>query len=215
MHLLIATLLYGVAPTDLVSFEARVLLNPAVAFREMAQERSGGRWVLVRRPLLLAFTIGCAVSLLASGRLSVRLITDGAVSFAFVPVFEAAALAVVYQSGPRRIRFTQAVDLFFAGNAPWLLLAIALGAFFSVLAPTEIPRWWTAPPRMWVVDGAFVPVMLWSAYIDFHFFREAMGRPSGRAVRDVILQRAIAWSCAIAYFFGIAIWPWIVARSGV
>jgi hypothetical protein len=55
--------------------------------------------VALRRPLLLAFTLGCAVSLLASGRLSARLIVDGAVSFAFVPVFEVLAFAALYRRG--------------------------------------------------------------------------------------------------------------------
>src|SRR5262249_31078418 len=56
------------------SAELRVLLDPTAAFRELAAEAATGIWTLVRRPLLLAFTFGCTVSLQASGRLSVRLI---------------------------------------------------------------------------------------------------------------------------------------------
>jgi hypothetical protein len=42
--------------------------------------------ILGRRPLLLAFLLGCSVSMLASGRFTLRLIVDGTLSFAFVPL---------------------------------------------------------------------------------------------------------------------------------
>jgi hypothetical protein len=58
------------------------------------------------------FMLGWLVSLQASGRLRARLIADGALSFAFVPLFEMAALAAVYRLGPRRISFARMVDLF-------------------------------------------------------------------------------------------------------
>lgn len=182
-----------------LSVEARVLLGPVSAFRDLAQNQRGGGWVLVRRPLLLVFVLGCGVSLLASGRVSARLIADGAVSFAFVPLFEIGALAAVCRRGPRRIPFAHAVDLFFTGNAPWLAWLLAVAALACVLTPVQLPRW-TTPPRLWLVLGPLVPVIAWSAYIDFRFFREVLQRPARRAVGDVLLQRAIAWPCALSYF---------------
>jgi hypothetical protein len=194
------------------SAEARVLLSPAAAFRELAQEQRSGAWVLVRRPLLLAFVCGCTVSLQASGRLGARLIVDGAVSFAFVPLFEMAALAIVYRRGPRRMPFARAVDLFFTANAPWLLWMIAFDALRCVQTPTHA----TAPPvpLLWILEASLVPIAAWSAYIDVQFFREVLPRPAGSPVRDVILQRAIGWSSTIVYFLGYAIWPHIVGRIG-
>ena len=41
---------------------------------------------LLRRPLLLLFVLGCGVSMEVSGRFSLRLIADGMISFAFVPI---------------------------------------------------------------------------------------------------------------------------------
>src|SRR5262249_60631416 len=60
-------------------------------------------WLLLRRPLLLALFIGSGVSLMSSGRLTPRLVVDGAVSFAFVPVFELAAFALVHRRGSPRV----------------------------------------------------------------------------------------------------------------
>ena len=192
------------------SAEGRVLLGPAAAFRELAQEQRSGAWVLVRRPLLLAFVCGCTVSLLASGRLGARLIVDGAVSFAFVPLFEMAALAIVYRLGPRRIPFARAVDLFFVANAPWLLWMIAFGVLRCVQTPMQA----TSPPAalMWILEASLVPIAAWSAYIDVQFFREVLPRPAGSPVRDVFLQRAVGWPSTIVYFLGYAIWPEVVAR---
>ena len=167
--------------------------------------------MLLRRPLLLVFMGGCVVSLLASGRLSARLIVDGAVSFTFVPIFEVMGLAAVYRRGPRRLTFARTVDLFFAGNAPWLLWLLGLAAFSCVQSPTQVPTW-TVPPTAWIAVGSLVLIAVWSAYIDFRFCREVLGRPSGAALRDLVFFRAIAWSGATLYFLGYDIWPEVVGR---
>jgi hypothetical protein len=83
-------------------------------------------WVLARRPLLLALVLGFAISLIVSGRFTVRLIADGALSFAFVPLAELAGLALVYYLGRRVLPFAQAVDRFFSGNTAWLWWLLAI-----------------------------------------------------------------------------------------
>jgi hypothetical protein len=193
------------------SAEFRVLIDPAATFRELTKEQIGGLWVLLRRPLRLLFICGCVVSLWASGRLSVRLIADGAVSFAFLPVFSLAALAAVYWQSPRRVSFARAADLFFIANAPWLVWLVA----FAALRALESPTLAAAPPLVLssAIELSLVVVAAWSAYVDWHFFREVLPHPSGSA-RDLILQRAIGWSCSVAYFVGIAIWAEIAGRIG-
>ena len=152
-------------------------------------------------------------SLQASGRLSARLVTDGIVSFAFVPIFELASLAVVYGRRPRRIPFAQAVDLFFAANAPWLLWLLA----FMVLRSLQTPLQATAlpPPLVWTLLLSVVPVAAWSVYIDLQFFREVLPRQVGGARRDLSLQRVISWTCILGYFVGHEVWELIAARIGV
>ena len=127
------------------SLETRALIGPATTFRAAADEQTAGAWRLLRRPLLLALFFGCTVSLQASGRLSARLVTDGIVSFAFIPIFEVLSLAIVYRRGPRRVPFAQAVDLFFVANTPWLLWLLAFAAVRSLQTPlqaTALPDWW-------------------------------------------------------------------------
>ena len=193
------------------SQEFRVLFHPSATFRQLAAEQTGGLWVLVRRSLRLVFVCGCVVSLWASGRLGVRLIADGAVSFAFLPVFSLIALAVVYRRSPRRVSFAQAADLFSIANAPWLLWLVA----FATLRCLEPPTQAAAQPLILAaaIKLSLVVVAGWSTYVDLLFFRQVLPRPGGSA-RDLILQRAIGWTCSVVYFFGIALWPIVVEYLG-
>jgi hypothetical protein len=156
---------------------------------------------LWRGPLWLAFVIGCVVSAGASGGFRVRLIADGAVSFAFVPAFEVAALAIVCRTETRaRVPFPEAVGRFFAGNTPWLAWMTIVAAAFAVTPPRSI-----GPLVKPALFGSLVP-LVWSAYADFRFFRDVMQRDGAGARRDLALHRLISWSAILIYFFGIAIW---------
>jgi hypothetical protein len=184
-----------------------VLLSPATVFRDLTPEPAG-IWLMLRRPLLLALACGCVVSLWASGRLSARLVADGMVSFAFLPAFQLVALAAVYWRRPRRVSFAHAADLYFAANGPWLLWLIAFATLRCLLTPT----WASAAPAplRWIVELSLLPVAVWSAYIDLHFFGNVLPRPARSAARDLILHRAIGWTCTLGYFIGIAAWATLV-----
>lgn len=191
------------------SAEARVLFDPAAVFRELTDDRRPGLRVLVRRPLFLAFVFGCVVSMEASGRFTARLVADGMISFAFVPFVEAVALAVVFRRHAHVIPFARAVDMYFVANAPWLLWLIALSTLRAFQSPIQATA--PSPLLIWAVLASLVPVAVWSAWIDLHYFRVVLPRPAG-AMRDLLLERAIAWSCAIVYFLGYAIWPEMIGR---
>jgi len=186
------------------SAEARVLVGPAATFRALADAPPGA--APLSRPALLLLFLGCAVSFLASGTPNVRLIVDGAISFAFVPICETAGLAASIRFGHRRVPFARAIDVFFAGNAPWLAWCVVVAAATTLTRPIL----WTPPI---IVASAVVPVV-WSMLVDYHFFREVTGATASDAVRATLVQRAVAWTLATAYFFGIAIWPQVAGRLG-
>jgi hypothetical protein len=195
------------------SLETRALIGPATTFRAAADEQTAGAWRLLRRPLLLAMFFGCTVSLQASGRLSARLVADGIVSFAFIPIFEILSLAVVYRRGQRRVLFAQAVDLFFVANTPWLLWLLAFAAVRSLQTPlqaTALPDWWVRTLLLSVV-----PTASWSAYIDLQFFRTVLPRQEGSAARDLILQRTISWTCILGWYLGHELWEYVAVWINV
>lgn len=159
-------------------------------------------WILIRKPLLQAFVLGCAVSMLASRRLTPRLVVDGLISFAFVPVFVVAAFAVVYLRARPALPFTAAVDRFFDGNVPWLMWLTAITA---VAAMTWSMQW-----PLWMLEASLLPPVAWAAYADYRFFRDVCHRPRRAALGDLALHRAVAWPLVVGYFLGAPIWTEIV-----
>jgi hypothetical protein len=119
------------------------------------------------------------------------------------------ALGVVFRRRPHVIPFARAVDMFFVANAPWLLWLIGFASVRGLETPIRASAM-TTPVELAVL-ATLVPVALWSAWIDLHFFRAVLPRPAG-AFRDLLLERAIAWPCTIGYFVGVAIWPEIIGR---
>jgi len=158
------------------------------------------RVTLIRRPLLLAFVFGCVVSLLAANRLSARLITDGIVSFAFIPLFMLGSLALVYRRTARRVPFPQAADKFFAANTPWLLWLLVFVGIRALQTPEQASAW----PIWWqrTVLLSLLAPMAWSFYLDLRFFRRVTVDSARSALADVALQRLICWTCILGYFIG-------------
>jgi hypothetical protein len=187
------------------------MLNPAVAYRFLAQQPPcrGGGWLGWRGPLLVAFVLGCTMSLITSASLTLRLAGSATIYWGFVPLAETAALAAVCWPGRRTRAFRQTVDLFFAGHGPWLLWLIGLCAIWSFVPPIQA----FALTKVWIYGAGSIAVV-WSAYTDFCFFRFVMDRNPARAGRDLLLQRLVSWALIIAIFAGPAIPPEIAARLG-
>jgi hypothetical protein len=104
----------------------------------------------------------------------------------------------VYRLRRPSIRFSQAVDRFFAGNTPWLWWWVAIMAGAMVM---PVLRHGSLLPLLLV--SAPVPIVLSIAF-DLRFFRDVMHATRGRAVVDAVVQRSVAWSAGTAYFIGIA-----------
>jgi hypothetical protein len=181
--------------------EASVMLRPASAFRQLAGAHHGeGSLAALGRPLFFALVFGCMVSLVASQRLTVRHVAGGAVSGSLFLVCQVAALAAVCRR-PRELPFLRTLDLFFMGYGPWALWMLG---FSAVWALTPLASSWGGLPA--IIATASVAA-IWSGYIDFRFFEQALRRSPVRAVWDVVLFRAIAWSAGIVLFGGGSLLP--------
>ena len=172
---------------------------------ERSERSERSERLLLRRPLFLALLLGYGVSILGSGRFTLRLIVDGTLSFAFVPLCELFGFAAVYalsRSGSHTQRFrpfASASDRFFATNVPWLWWSVGLLVVAAILPARRLgsvlgPLLMTAP----------IPIVL-SAVLEWRLLRREVGLGLGRAATCLFVQRAIAWSAATAYFLGVAI----------
>ena len=159
-----------------------------------------------RELLLLSLALGCAVSALATGRLSARGIVDGAISFAFVPAIEVVAFWLIYRRARSRPPFGRALGLFLAGNRPWLLWLVCMIVAGFVVWPDE-PITSSSGGVSLIALIPLVPALWWSASDDLSFYRSVMKRTRHEARVDAVLFRAIAWPLAGAYYGGIAAWP--------
>jgi len=156
--------------------------------------------LLAQQPLFLAFVLGCGVSMLGSGRLTLRLIADGMFSFAFVPIAEFLGFVVAYSRGrPEGRPLPSVADEFFETNQPWIWWSIGLIVAAAIVPASRLgsllaPILFTAP----------IPIVL-SGVLEWRFARGTMGRTRGQAAIGLVVQRAVAWSAATAYFFGVAL----------
>lgn len=170
--------------------------RPLAAFQRLVNApRISGIWTALKRPLLLAFLAGCMVSLVTSQRLTLRLVAGGTINACIILLAQIAVLAAVFRRN-RTISFSQSIDIFFAGFGPWSLWMICFSTVWAFASVDDAFLW--AGPRTILFSAGFVA--LWSAYIDFCFFRSVLHRTPARAAWDLLLQRAISWIIAILIF---------------
>ena len=182
------------------SLDARILIRPAQTFEALAAAQPPGEhraswWLASRRPIFIAFVLGCVISLLGSSVASVRLVGPTAIYWSFVPLIQILALIVVTRRRRAGQQLASLIDTFFAGHAAWTLLLLATGAILSVTSPMN---WWFL-----IIGPAVAGVILvagWSAYVDLCFFRFACGSPPGTAIGQLALHRFITWTLIVWIF---------------
>jgi len=182
-----------------------VMLRPAAAYQWLVrQEGSQGNWRAAQRPLFIVFLLGCLVSLVTAGALSLRLFADGAINALFVPLLEISVLAALWR-GKRTIRFAETVDLFFMGHGPWVLYLLIFSSIWAFASPVRAfvltARW------MWLLLGG---VIVWSGYIDFCFLRHVLRESALRAWGKLLVLRVITWGVGLEIFGGGSLWPEMV-----
>lgn len=162
-------------------------------------------WLAVRRPLTIAFCLGCAVSLMATGILTLRLALPAALYWSFVPLVELAGLAAALRS---RLR-ADAIDDFFAAHGPWLLWLAAFAALWAFV-PAPVVIGGAGFPRVWYYAGGLAAI--WSGWLDLTFFRR---RGEHSPIVAVLVQRAVSWPLGMLIFVAPAGWQTVAARLGL
>jgi hypothetical protein len=182
------------------------MMQPSGAYEWMAGlADEDGIWTGVRKPIFLAVVLGCVVSLLATERLTVRIAGSGTIYASFVPLVEIFALIVVRPKN-KTFSFSRTIDIFFTGHGPWILWLIGFGAFWTFTSHSQFLA--ANGLRLWVYAAGIAA--LWSGYIDFSFFRQIRGESRGKALRSLLLHRAISWTLGFTIFGGGSLWPEIV-----
>ena len=178
------------------SLDLWIMLNPARAFAYAAsQPVERPLWVAMRRPLLLTGVLACIVSLAASGTLTLRLAAPTALYWAYIPITELLAFVALVWTRRGRAPLAHAIDIFFSGHGPWLLMLVGVASTIAFLPP-EIA--WMLMTGPWL--AALAVVLLWSAYIDFRYFTIVFEARAGRAAIDIALFRLFTWTVVFVVF---------------
>jgi hypothetical protein len=192
------------------SLDVWVMLRPLTAYQWLVRQGSGqGIWSAARRPVFMVFLLGCLVSLVTAGSLSLRLFAAGALNALFVPLLEIAVLGGLWRIR-RTIPFSRAVNLFFMGHGPWVMWLLVMCAIWTFASPVQAyvltGRW------MWSLLGV---VLFWSAYIDFCFLRYVLRESLERASGSLLMLRVITWGVGLEIFGGGSLWPEMVRELGL
>jgi hypothetical protein len=164
-------------------------------------------WIALRRPLLQLFVIGCVVSLVVSGRLTVRLIAGGMLGWSVIPLLEIAGFAVVRARTGRHAAFAADLDRFYAGSRTMLLWLVVLGGVVSFLTPLQTDAWSNNNIVVLAVLATTVAVVAWTARQDAQFFRETQTHRGTTVWRQVVFMRVAVWIVGLVYVAGFAAWP--------
>ena len=182
------------------SLDAWAAISPAAAFRYIAARPSSrGTWLAFRRPLFIALVLACGISMLSAGVVTPRIALSVFVYWAYVPLTEMLTVAAVTWRMKTRPPMATVIDRFFIGHAPSTLLLLGL---VGILTSLPFDLWWTmlTGPLLW----AFAIVIVWSAYVDFCFFRDALQMRPGLAAVALVAQRMLTWTLVFVVFAVVA-----------
>lgn len=174
-------------------------MAPLAAYRRLVAEPpppAPTLRVLLRRPALAALVIGGAIALTATGGATVRALATTTICWSFVPGLQlsvaAALIALCRRPG---LRLPSALDLFFAGQGPWLLWVLGVAA--AALVALRLGGH-TVPQLRLVLALALIPAV-WTWIILMAFCQAVLGLSRRRALGWTFLYQAAIWGIAYLY----------------
>src|SRR5262245_27299800 len=89
-----------------------VMVRPATAYSRLAKlPAPRAAWTALRRPLRMAFVLGCAMSLMTEGSITLRLALPAALCWSFIPLVQIACLAISHRRARPEVSLGRAIDL--------------------------------------------------------------------------------------------------------
>ena len=183
--------------------ELHLMVHPTATYRRLATDvGEGGTWLLIRRPLFVAFVFGAFVSLTVSGRLTLLLILDGMIFWGFIPFLQALlVMAILLAVARRRMRISKAIDLFFMGHCAWLLWLLGIAGTCLFFPLQQIYLW---PAKWgWVLPISLLGAWIWSNVTSFAFLRGALDLSVLRAAVVLFVYTVTLWGIIISYVLAV------------
>ena len=178
----------------IASAELRLMSSPRQTYAALTSRRVRlAPPAALRRPLLVAIVIGVSMALAATRRVGPALVASTTLSWSYVVLLQLLiAVPLMARRARRTIGLPRAIDLYFAGHAPWSLFML----FAAAWAPSAVGR------PVWPIAVAALIALGLTARIVAAFFAVVLALDTRRALRMTIFQQAITWSV----FVGINWW---------
>jgi len=183
------------------------MLSPRAAYAALVDEGAHVSLVgALRRPALAALVMGVSIAVAATGRVTPALVLATTITWSYIVLLQLAiALPVLAPRARRTVGVARAVDLFFAGHAPWSLVALAAAAWSP--SPIGPPAW----PLLMLIVGA----MVLTPRIVCAFFLEVLRYDVPSARRMTIIHQATTWTVFVAIFWSVnVLTPRVLALLG-
>jgi hypothetical protein len=177
-----------------VSPELRLITAPRQTYAVLAAAPAAiSPLGALRRPALVALVLGVTIAMLSTGRATPALVASTTLTWSYVVVLQLAiALALVAPRARRTVGVARAIDLFFAGHAPWSIFLLLAAVILPLPLPPPFTRW----PGYFEAT-AVVPLVL-TARIVAAFFEQVLALDRGAARRAALLHQAITWTVFVA-----------------
>lgn len=176
-----------------VSPELGLLFSPRATYAALAREQVRvSALTALRRPALAALVIGVSVAIGSTGRATPALVFGTTVTWSYIVLLQLLIAVPLIARGARRtVGLARAIDLFFAGHAPWSLLALVAAVWTP--SPGGRPFW----P---LIVALAVPLVL-TPRIVVAFFAEVFGMDRHAALRATVVHQFVTWTV-----FGVLFW---------
>jgi hypothetical protein len=185
----------------------RVMLGAGREYAAQAAERRTGSWPrALAAPALVALILGAATGAASTGRMTVGLLASGTLCWSFVPLLQMLTGAGLIASAPRRgVDLPRAVELLFAGHAPWSLWALAASVILTLPGLSS---------ALVVLATAIGPAV-WTGAILRAFCTTVLGTTPRGATWRIVGHQAATWTLVGLYIVGmIGGWARIVGEMG-
>lgn len=143
---------------------------------------------MLRRPLVVALIIGTAVPIMAVQRVTLALLLASTLSFIFMVAIQMVVGAALIATVPsRRLSIARALDLWFAGHAPYSLWLLTVAAVFAGLPFASL-------------DGLIMLAALpaaWTAVIVAAFCRNVLGTGTAGARWRAAAHFLVMWAIGL------------------
>ncbi|MFO0661631.1 MAG: SDR family oxidoreductase [Polyangiaceae bacterium] len=158
----------------------------------------------LRRPLVLLVVIGGFVSITAAGRFTLPDVLATMLMWAFAPFIQLVALTLSLactKAIPSRETWPRVIDLYFAGQGPWLLF-LCVFAMGAIVLPDPGPTF-SKLLRVGVVPGYLLLTIVWGIVTTHAFFRHALSLARGRAAGATAIFYVIFVGWVLGYYLSV------------